>query len=295
MREAPDVVAVTGATGHLGGRVAAALAAAGVRQRLVVRDPSRAPELPGADVATATYADAEAMRAALIGVRSLVLVSGSEAVDRVAQHRTAVDAAVAAGVERIVYTSFVGAGPACTFTFGRDHWFTEEHIRGSGLRFTFLRDNLYLDIFPLLVGKDGVIRGPAGEGRVAAVARDDAADAAVAVVLDESGRHDGRTFDLTGPRSITMFEVAATLSSIVGRDISYYAESLEEAYASRMPSGHPRWEVDGWVTSYAAIAAGELEQVSDAVPSLTGHPATSFEEFLTTHPEAWAHLLTTSR
>lgn len=101
-----NLFGVTGATGELGGRVAARLAERGVAQRLVVRDPSRAPELPDAEVVRASsYGDGEEMRRALEGVRTLFLVSGEEARDRVKQHFTAVDAAVAAGVERIVQTS----------------------------------------------------------------------------------------------------------------------------------------------------------------------------------------------
>ena len=84
--------------------------------------------------------------------------------------------AVAAGVAHLVYTSFYGAAPDATFTLARDHWATEEHIRASGLAFTFLRDNLYADFLPLMADEHGVIRGPAGDGRVAAVAIDDVAD-----------------------------------------------------------------------------------------------------------------------
>ena len=104
--------------------------------------------------------------------------------DRVGQHRTFVDAAADAGVEHLVYISFLGAAPDATFTLARDHWATEEHIRARGLPATFLRDTLYADFFPMMTGADGVIRGPAGDGRVAAVAQDDIADAAVAVLRD---------------------------------------------------------------------------------------------------------------
>ena len=129
------LIAVTGATGGLGGRVARRLAERGVRQRLVVRDPGRAPALAGTEVATVTagYDDADGLRRALEGAGTLFMVSASEDPDRVRLHTTVVQAAVDAGVERIVYTSFFGAAPDCTFTFGRDHWHTEELIRGSGL------------------------------------------------------------------------------------------------------------------------------------------------------------------
>ena len=148
-------LAVTGATGGLGGRVARALAARGVQQRLLVRDPARAPELPGATVVRSTYGDGELARASLEGVRTLLMVSAAESADRLEQHLTFVDAAAAAGVEHVVYTSFYGAAADATFTLARDHWVSEQHIRASGLRFTFLRDSLYADFLPLLVGEDG--------------------------------------------------------------------------------------------------------------------------------------------
>jgi NAD(P)H dehydrogenase (quinone) len=283
-------IAVTGATGGLGGRVARSLDAAGAALRLVVRDALRAPQLANADVAEATYADAEAMRAALTGVETLFMVSAAEAPDRVSLHATVVDAAVAAGVDRIVYTSFAAAGPQTTFTFGRDHWHAEQHIIGSGLTYTFLRDNLYLDMYPRFVGADGVLAGPGGDGRAAAVARDDVADAAIAVLLDDSGRDDGQTYNLTGPAAISFAEAAAAMAAVTGRSIRYHAESVDEAYASRASYGRPKWEVDGWVTSYTCVAAGDLQAVSDDVPRLTGHPATSFGDYLGRHPQDWAHL-----
>ncbi|TRW43973.1 SDR family oxidoreductase [Georgenia yuyongxinii] len=272
-------VAVTGSTGRLGGRVARRLAAAGIAQRLIVRDAARAPELPGADVAVATYADAAASRAALQGVETVLMVSGAESPDRMAEHRTFIDAAVAAGVRRIVYTSFFGAAPQATFTHARLHWETEEHLRASGLGYVALRDNLYLDFMTALMGKDGVIRGPAGDGRVAAVAQDDIADAAAAILRDPAG-HDGHAYDLTGPEELTLTEVAAILSEHLGRQVRYLAETVEEAFASRAHYGAPGWEVEAWVSTYTAIAAGEMAGVTDDVPRLTGHPATSLAELL---------------
>jgi NAD(P)H dehydrogenase (quinone) len=189
----------------------------------------------------------------------------------------------------VVYTSFFGAAPDCTFTFGRDHWHTEELIRASGLRHTFLRDNLYLDFLPLMVGADGVIRGPAADGRVAAVTRDDIADVAVAALL-EGDRHAGRTYDLTGPEALTMAEVAEELTRFAGRTVTYHAETLEEAYASRAHYGAPDWEVAGWVTTYAAIANGDLEAVSGDVAAVAEHPPMGLAEFLRRNPDSHGRL-----
>jgi NAD(P)H dehydrogenase (quinone) len=272
------LIAVTGATGQLGGRVARRLAAAGVRQRLVLRDPSRAPELEFAEVAQASYGDKAALLNALDAVQTLLLVSASETADRISLHKAMVDAAVAAGVERIVYTSFVGAAPDATFTFARDHWHTEQHLRAAGVDFTFLRDNIFLDFAPTMGGEDGVIRGPAGDGRVAAVTRDDVAAVAARVIVEEM--HSGKTYDLTGPEAFTLFEAAEHLSSAWGRPIRYEPETLDEAYRSRERYGAPPWEVAGWVTSYAAIASGELSAVSTAVEDITGHRPVGLGDYL---------------
>jgi NAD(P)H dehydrogenase (quinone) len=270
-------VAVTGATGALGGRVARRLADRGIAQRMVVRDPSRAPELDEADVVTGTYGDGDAMRRALDGVRTLFMASATEAPDRLELHKTAIDAAVAAGVERVVYTSFLAAAPDATFTHARDHYHTEQYLRAAGVSVVSLRNSLYTDFVPYFaVG--GRIRGPAGDGQFAPVTRDDIAGVAVAALLDPT--YDGTTFDLTGPELHTMDELAQILSEATGRLVRYEDETLDQAYAWRARLGAPEWEVAGWVTTYAAIAAGELAVVADSVESVTGQPATPPRDFL---------------
>ncbi|WP_158888870.1 SDR family oxidoreductase [Amycolatopsis anabasis] len=276
-------IAVTGATGQLGRRVARRLAEAGTAQRLLGRNPSRIPELPGAVVAPpASYGDSDAMRAAIGDADTLFLVSAHESADRVREHVTAVDAAIAAGVERIVYVSFLAAAPDATFTFARDHWHTEQHIRSAGARFTFLRDSFYLAAFGAMAGASGELRGPAGDGRVAAVSHDDIADVAVAVLLGEG--HDGATYDVTGPEALTLTQIAGELSRSAGRTVTYVPETREEAYASRAGYGAPDWEVAGWVSSYEAIATGEMATVSDTVARLTGHSPQSLTEYLKARP-----------
>jgi NAD(P)H dehydrogenase (quinone) len=271
---------ITGSTGRLGGRVARRLAATGTPQRLIVRDPARAPRLDGADVVIAEYGDGDAARRALDGVRTLFMVSGSERPDRVQQHRTFVDAAVAADVEHVVYVSFYGAAADATFTLARDHWATEEHIRASRLSWTFLRDNLYLDFFTAMVGDDGMIRGPAGDGRVAAVAQDDIADVAEKVLRAPSA-HAGSVYQLTGPDALSLAEVADVLSGATQRVVGYVPETVDEAYRSRAHYGAPDWQIDAWVSTYTAIAAGELAQTTDDVERVTGRPPVSLTDLLT--------------
>ncbi len=271
-------LAITGASGHIGGTAARLL---GDRvHRLILRDPSRAPRIDGdPEVRVATYADGAAMRAALEGVDVLLLVSGAEAQDRLEQHRTAVRAAAEAGVQHVVYTSFDGAAADADFTLGRDHWHTEQAIRDSGMAWTFLRDSFYLDFFPLFAAEDGTISGPAGDGRVAAVARADVAEAAAAVLRDPEA-HERATYRLTGGEAVSFGEAAERMTTALGRPFRFVDQTLEEAYASRRPLSDQQWQLDAWVSTYTAIGSGELAAATDDVERLTGHAPRTLEQAL---------------
>lgn len=279
-------LAITGVTGHVGGRIARTLAAHPLHDQelvLVARDPSRAPEL-GAEVRQASYGDADAAERAFAGVQVLFLASGGENADRRQEHRTVIAAAARAGVRHIVYTSFAGAGPDAIFTLARDHADAEAAIRESGMAFTLLRDNFYADLLPWLAGEDGVIRGPAGDGRVAAVARADVADAALAALADPASHADA-VYELTGPEGLTLHEVAERASALLGRTLRYEPETIEEAYASRRRWSDEQWQLDAWVSTYTAIAAGEFGETTGDVEKVTGHPARTLEEALGEFPE----------
>jgi uncharacterized protein YbjT (DUF2867 family) len=279
-------IGVTGATGNLGGRVARELAARGVQMRLIVRDPTAAPQLPGAQVAVAAYEDTEAMAKALEGIDTLLLVSGHEDPDRVSVHRKAIDGARRAGVERIVYTSFMGAAPNATFTYAREHSATEMAIREAGISLTSMRNSLYADFAPQFVGADGVIRAPAGHGRLAWVARADVARLA-AVLLVEPG-HEGQIYDVSGPHAIDMHETARILTKATRRAITYHSETPDEARASR--AGNPDWLVEGWIGSYLMLDTGEGSVTSHTIEHLTGQRPMTLAEFLAAEPSSVAHL-----
>lgn len=272
-------LAVTGATGALGGMVARLLGDAGIPVRLLARHTARIPQQPDTPTFAVSYADREHAERALRGTQTLFMVSAAENPYRAQDQRTFVDAAVDAGVKHIVYTSFMGAAENDIFTLGRDHWDTEQYIKERGLAYTFLRDAFYQDILPSFVGRDGVIRGPAADGRFAPVARADVARSAVRILTDPVP-HANRTYTLTGPQALTMAEVAEILSRVTGEDISYHAESLDEAVESRLAAGATQWQAVAWATSYAAIASGEQAQVSDDVAELTGAAPVSFEDYL---------------
>jgi NAD(P)H dehydrogenase (quinone) len=280
------MLAITGSTGAVGGRVARALAD-DMRNdfRLVVRDPSRAPDFD-TDVRVCDYADHAAAVAALRGVDTLFMVSAAEAVDRRDQHRSFIRAAAEAGVGHIVYTSFAGAAPDATFTLGRDHWDAEEAIRESGMTYTLLRDNFYSDLLPFFADREGVLRGPAGDGRVAAVARADVADVAVAV-LRAPADHADATYVLTGPEALTMTEVAVRAGAVLGRELRFEDETVEDAYAARKAAyGAEDWQLDAWVSTYTAIKDGSVAEVTGDVERVSGHPARTLEDAIRSNLEA---------
>ena len=224
------------------------------------------------------------MTAALQGVDVLFLVSASESADRLEQHRSAVAAAAAAGVRHVVYTSFTGASDTATFTLARDHAATERMLRDSGMSWTFLRDNLYMDVLDDFAGLQGVLRGPASDGAVAAIARVDIARVAVTVLL-EPAAHAGRIYELSGSQALTLTQVAQQLSEFSDRPVRYEPESVAEAFESRRALGAPDWQVEAWVSTYTAIAAGEMSTVTDTVERLTGIPPMTFAQFLTLSAE----------
>lgn len=274
------VTGITGSTGQVGRLVAEQLAAEGRALRLIVRDPSRAPALPRAQISVASYDDRAELRAALAGVDAVLMVSASESRDRRHQHRSFVEAAADAGVEHLVYTSFIGASPGAVFTLGRDHGDTEEAIRASGLGYTLLRDNFYADLLPQFADAEGVIRGPAGAGRVAAVARLDVAEVA-ATVLSQPEAHRDAVYALTGPEAVSLSALAARAARFFGRNLRFEDETVPQAYASRAHYGVEQWQLDAWVSTYLAIAQGEVAEVSDDIEQITGKPARTLEQ-------AWA-------
>jgi len=280
-------IGVTGSTGQLGGRVAARLANFGRPQRLLVRNPVRAPQLSGAEIMQASYEDGLSMRVALSGIKVLFLVSGFGP-DRLEQHYSAIDAAVAAGVERIVYTSVLSAAPLATFTHAREHYLTEQHIRESGCQYTFLRPTFYLDRAPRWFSNEGIVQGPAGNGTITWISRDDLADVAVAV-LTTSG-HEGASYEITGTQALTLTQAAEEFSRATGIPASYRPETVEEAKASRAKFNPTEWELEAWVSTYVAIATGELSVVSHSVEALTGHAPLTLADFLHKHPESYEHI-----
>jgi NAD(P)H dehydrogenase (quinone) len=139
-----------------------------------------------------------------------------------------------------------------------------------------------MDLLPQLV-EDGVIRGPAGNGRVSAVARADIARVAIQA-LQRPELHAGRTYELTGPAAASLAEVARVITASSGQPVRYEEETVEQAYASRAKYGAPDWQLEAWVSTYLAIRNGEMELVTNDVRDVTGAAPMSLAEFLTGAP-----------
>ncbi|MFG1958990.1 NAD(P)H-binding protein [Nonomuraea sp. NPDC049028] len=270
-------VAVTGMTGALGSRIAARLAEHGVPQLLVGRSPDRIPELPGAQRrGPAAYADASDMREALEGASTLVLVSGHRTGRRLEEHATVVEAAIAVGVNRVLYVSLVGASPIATYVNARDQWLTEQFLAGAGIRHTVLRAGIYASTPAALADEEFVVSGPASTGRAAFVTHEDIADVITAVALDEGPRsaYDGAILEITGPEALTLDEAVTRIAAATGRPYRFESETLEEAFARRWRLGISGEQIETWISWFQAIEKGEVSVVTDVVSRLTGSPAT---------------------
>ncbi len=264
-----QTIVVTGATGHVGGLVAAELARLGQPMRLVVRDPARAPELPGAEVVTAGYGDPVALAAALHEGDRVFMTSIHAGYDeRVALHRSFVETAAARGVAHVVYLSFVAAGPDAIFRHARSHGATEQMLAESGLPFTAMRNGMYADNIPGWFEEDGVARGPGGEGRIAFSYRPELAEA-IAVTLTERG-HEGKVYDVVAPESVSLDELARIATEVTGHTYRYDPETEDDWKAKRYAMGREEWQVEAGLSSYRALAAGEFDVASDDYRLLTG-------------------------
>ncbi len=161
----------------------------------------------------------------------------------------------------------------------RGDWYTEEHIRRSGMSWTFLRDNLYLDFVPALA-EGGVVRGPAGDGRLSAVAQTDVARSAVAVLRVPTD-HAGKAYHLTGPEAFTLTEAATAITELTPATVRFEDQAHEAAMASRAHHGAPCWQVEASVSTCTATARGEMAEVSPDVERLTGRRPVDLRELLT--------------
>ena len=272
-------IAVTGVTGNLGGIVSRLCKKNGIEVRNLARNVEKAEKLGFSNVFKSSYDKSEDTVKSLKGIEVLFMVSGSENPNRVQQHKDFIDAAKIAEVSHIIYLSFYNASKNSIFTLGRDHYATEEYIKENGFKYTFLRDNFYVDFFVDLCREYGEIKGPAGNGKVSAVVRSDVSEV-VAKILENPGKCENQTLNMTGPEELSMDEIVKTVSKYFGKEIKYIEETVEEAYESRKIWKAEQWEYDSWVSTYTAISENEQSGISNDIEKVLGRKATSLVEYL---------------
>ena len=278
------MIVITAATGRLGRAVAAELERRAV-SRADVRLAARSPEkLASEGFATvrADYTNPESLRSAFAGADVALLISGVTSNEqRIIEHRAAIDAAKAARVRRIVYTSSTNPTTKSLFPFAAVHGKTEAYLKESGLEYTILRNNQYaanLDEQLLQSKSNDLLASPAADAKVAYVTHDDAAAAAVGALLGSG--HENKTYEITGPEAVTLYEIATVLSAARGRRVDVVKSALADVHAYLQSLKLPPYLVEALVGSHAATAAGEYERVSGDAAMLAGRPTLSMRDYV---------------
>ncbi len=275
---------ITGASGHLGRLVVEQLLDAGTPAAQIVatgRDTDKLTGLAenGVTVRRADFADPSTLDAAFAGADALLLVSTTTVGERFDNARNAIDAAIRAGVSRIVYTSILNASTA-RMALADAHRRTEQYLRDSGSAFVILRNGWYLenytDQLPVITQYQALL-GSARDGRVSAASRSDLAAAAVAALSDDE--HLGATYELGGA-PFTLTELAATISDVLGTRIAYQDMSVADYTSALTSAGVPAEMAAAVADADAGLARGELFTDSDALAKLIGRPVTTAREAL---------------
>ena len=286
-------LAVSGAGGHLGRRTVELLLQGGARHIVALtRDPSKLADLKakGVEVRAASFDQPDSLPAAFAGVERLLIISTNDLERRRRQQVGAVDAAVAAGVRHLLYTSITSPYPdrSAAALVPDSHYWTEIRIAASGRDFTLLRNNLYAD-FQIPAAQHAVATGTlyhaAGAGRRAFVTREDCAAAAAGALLRAEGQ---RIYDISGPEALSADDLAALFSTLSGKPVKAQAVSGADLVAGLKAGGVPTEMAAVLATFETDAAKGLLGIVSNAVEELTGRPPQSVADYLSANKAALA-------
>src|SRR6266403_2325583 len=280
-----ETVLVTGATGTIGRDVAKILSENAVPIRAGVRDQAKARKQFGADIALATFdfEDTSSFPGALKGVEKVFLLPPLMS-NQVEVANAFVDAAKHGGVRHIVKLSTIGADASPPYTFGKWHAANEQHIRESGLAFTFLRPNSFMQNFiTYFPPHDGTIYLSWGNGKASFVDTRD-----IAAVADEaltSDGHEGKTYTPTGPAPLGIAEAASILSGMAGREINYIDVPESAARDGMLQAGLPQWQVEPLLELHATNKQNRWTAVTSDVEKITGALPIDFAQFARDHVE----------
>jgi len=279
-----DLILVTGATGKIGASIGRQLDRFGKEIRLLVRDPKKLSGFLSAEKVIGDYGDVESLNHAFRGVSSAFIVSGyAEPGERSKLHRNAFQAAQRAGVRYLIYLSTLGASPNSRFPMSRDHYESEGFLKETSVPHTILRDSFYSELAVKMFNEEGVMKGPGGQGKVSWVGREEIAEAAAKLLTGDEPLLG--TFLMTGPTALSLSETAALIGSMKNQSLRYEDEPVDAAKEWRSKLGVPAWEVDTWVGSYEAIAAGEFEAIDPALGTILGRPADDLQTYISGRPD----------
>lgn len=269
------MLAVTGATGQLGRLVIDALKNMGLADRTVTlaRDPAKATNL-GVETRRADYSKPETLGPSLEGIDKLLLISSSEIGQRVAQHKNVIEAAKAAGVKLIAYTSLLRADTS-EISLAQEHLPTETALKASGVPYVILRNGWYTENYTAAIGgalANGALIGSAGTGKISSATRGDYAQAAATVLAGDG--HDGKTYELAGDEAYTLADLAAEVSRQTGKTIPYNDLPQTEYAAILVQVGLPEPVAEMIASADVAASRGALYEDGKTLSTLIGRPTT---------------------
>lgn len=284
------MILITGATGQFGKLTIDFLLQKGVHPSEIlalVRTEAAGNSFQerGIGVRVADYNDKGSLLLAFQGVTKLLFVSSSDLANRLQQHKNVVEAAAEIGIDHVIYTSFQRKNDSENsplWQVAESHLATENWIKASGLNYTILKNNLYLDFVPGFIGEKvletGVIYVPAGTGKLSAVLRSDMAEAAA--VLLKSDAHTAKEFNFSNDTAVSYEEIAAELSQLSGKSINFVSPTVEEYQTTLSSYGVPAEVVSIFAAFADAQAQGELDTVSNDLSNILGRKPVSILDFV---------------
>jgi len=283
------MILLTGATGKTGGEVARQLAAMQVPFRTLVRDPNKAAALNqlGADIVIGDIENTDVLQQAMQGVdRCLLVLPNVE--NQLFLEKQFTDFAVASGVKHLVYLSSFESVPESTNPITQNHVAAEEYIRASGLIWTMIRPTFFMQVFSGMansIRESGTITLPTGSGTIATTDLRDVGEIICDVLTTTSDKHNNRSYNLTGPELLTLTQIAERFSSVLGADIRYVDQSMDE-FRERLRSVNlSEWRTAAVCKEFDAISAGAIDHTTDTVSELLGRPPISIDQFIRDHSE----------
>jgi NAD(P)H dehydrogenase (quinone) len=281
-------IAITGASGHLGGLVVESLLdrddISPQQLILISRSPDKLSHFAerGADVRAGDFDDPESLRPAFAGAQKALVISTDRVGDRVDGHKAAIDAAVAAGVQSVVYTSVINPSDSNPIGVVWEHRATEDHLRASAPGWTILRNSVYSEIL-LNSARAAIASGTHvandGDGGTSYVAKQDCAAAAAAVLAGDG--HDGKTYDITGPAAISADEAVALFSELSGTDVQVvHVDDASYVAALVGQAGLQQAAAESYASFGTGARRGYSAVVSDTVRQLTGRDPTPVRDTL---------------